>query len=171
MSPIEYSVLSRSRVTPVRVRFLPAVDPLSEPHMIAPDASVSNESQLGRLVRKSLAKIPPEKVDVPPPDIVKASEVERWETDRPPVNVDVALVVRLIMPLERRMPSVIVRPPVEERPAVLMPPEKVDEAAEELLKMTEEFRTPPVRVSPSEEANPPVPTDKPVANVEVPARI
>ena len=98
----------------------------SAPQTIAPEESVSSESQDGRFVLKSLAYIPPTKVEVPAPLEVIASEVERWDTERPPVMLDVAEAVMLRMPLDKMIPSVIVSPPEDERPAEEMPPEKVD---------------------------------------------
>ena len=77
-----------------------------------------------------------------------------------------ALVVRLMMPLERMMPSVMVRPPEEERPAVLMPPVNVDEAAAVLLIIPFVRRMPSVIVRPPVEARPALLT--PPVNVEVP---
>ena len=44
----------------------------SLPQMIAPTESVSSESQLSKLVLRSLAKMPPVKVEVPPPLTVMA---------------------------------------------------------------------------------------------------
>ena len=46
--------------------------------------------------------------------------------DNPPVKEEVAEAVMFSIPFERMMPSVIVSPPVEERPAVEMPPVKVE---------------------------------------------
>ena len=121
---------------------------MSVPQITPPDAFVSKSTQEGS-------------PKLNPPAVI----------ERPPANVLVPDPVRLIIPLDKIMPSVIASPPDDERPAVEIPPEKVEEAAAVLLKITDELNTPPVRVSPSEETNPPVPTDKPVANVEVPARI
>ena len=89
--------------------------------------------------------------------------------ERPPVMLEVAAAVMLMMPLERIMPSVMVRPPVDERPVDEMPPEKEEEAAAVLLNITEELNTPPVNVMPSDEARPPaeIPPVKDEVAVEV----
>ena len=79
----------------------------SVPQMRAPDAFVSSVSQLTRFVRSASAKIPPVNVDVlvtdeliiPPVTESPLEEARPPEpTERPPVRVEVALLVMLSLP-------------------------------------------------------------------------
>ena len=74
--------------------------------------------------------------------------------DNPPVKEEVAEAVMFSIPFERMMPSVIVSPPVEERPAVEMPPVKVEVPVPRTSKVEVDviapaFRAPVMMAAPS----------------------
>ena len=127
----EYNVLSKLKVTvsvaaSTVVRFLPPLSVRVFPSvMLCPPPE--SPAAVNEVIGLELLQTTPLEASV---ERILQDGKARFkppaETLSPPAKVEVPEPVRLMIPFERNMPSVMVTPPVELSPAVEMPPVKVE---------------------------------------------